>query len=65
VLAGERPAEILLGREVAEDGALGDPGPLGDVGHGELLVAGCSADGRRASEDLEAPIGLGLGGSSS
>ena len=32
VLAGERPSEVLLGREVAEDRALGDPGPLGDVG---------------------------------
>jgi hypothetical protein len=62
---GERPAEILLRREVAEDRALREPGAPGDIRHGQRVVPGAGAEGGRAVEDVEAPPGLRLGRSSS
>ena len=43
--AGEQ--HLALVGEVAEEGACGDPGPLGDLGDGRLLVAALDVELQR------------------
>ena len=51
LLRDDRAGQRVLGGEVEVDGALGDPGPLDDLGHGGCLVSVCADDVGRRFED--------------